>query len=107
MSAIITVEDVERFRATDLCAAQLVRDRQVIRDDAATAVEHEFVYAVAGERVLLRQIPGGYIATHDCPSCAADRPCFRALAAVDAKGTERFVAECNAVWHAAKLEAAR
>ncbi len=81
----ITIEDVERFRAADLRS----------------------VYTVTGQAVTVRQVPGGYTATHDCPDCAAGHPCFRALAAVDAEGTERFILQCEATYHALKVEAAR
>jgi len=58
--------------------------------------------------VILRQVPGGYVADHPgCLCCLHGRPCHRALAAVDAEGTERFIATCEAVYHATKLEAAR
>jgi hypothetical protein len=102
MSAIITIEDVERFRASDFRAAHLVRDHQVTRN-----ADPEPVWTVAGQTVRLRQVHGGYLAIHDCPSCAADTPCFRALAAVDAEGTERWIVHCEAVYHATKLEMAR
>lgn len=104
---IITVEDVERFRAHDRRSVILARHRQVTRDDAVSASLGEPVYLVDGETVRLSQTPGGYLADHDCTECAADRPCFRGLAAVDAEGTERWIAECDAVWHATKVEAAR
>jgi hypothetical protein len=102
----ITVEDVERFRTRDPRAQTLVRERQVIRDDTASTMA-EAVYTVASERVALHLVSGGYTTAHNCPECKQDRPCFRALAAVDAEATERFIATCDAVWHATKLGAAR
>jgi hypothetical protein len=103
----ITIEDVERFRAADPRSVILTRHRQVTRDDAATAASGEIVYTVAGQAVTVRQVPGGYTATHDCLRCKQGRPCFRALAAVDAEGTERFTLQCEATYHALKVEAAR
>ncbi|SRR6266498_306717 len=103
----ITIEDVERFRAADLRSVILARHRQVVRDATATAAFGEIVYTVTGQAVTVRQVPGGYTATHDCPDCAAGHPCFRALAAVDAEGTERFILQCEATYHALKVEAAR
>ncbi len=103
MPTTITVEDVERSRARDPRAQGLVRERQVIRAVGGGQI----VYIVASERVILRQVPGGYVADHECPECAIERPCFRALAAVDAEGTERWIQRCEAVYHAAKVEAAR
>jgi hypothetical protein len=95
MPQTITVEEVERFRASDLRAAILVRHRQVVRAAfIVTATDRCAVYTVAGQRVDVRQVPGGYTATHACLRCQQDRPCFRALAAVDAEGTERFIATC-------------
>jgi hypothetical protein len=107
MRPTITVEDVERWRARDPRAVQLVRDRQVVRDAAVSASLGEPVYLVDGETVRLSQTPGGYLADHDCTERAADRPCFRALAAVDAEGTERWIAACDAAFEARVLARVR
>jgi hypothetical protein len=105
MATTITVEDVERFRATDLRAAILPRHRQVVRDRVTPG--GRIVYTVGGQRVVLRQVPGGYTASHACLRCRQGRPCHRALAAVDAEGAARFILQCEVIYHAARLEAAR
>jgi hypothetical protein len=79
----------------------------VVRDEAATAAEGEIVYTVAGQRVVVRQVPGGYTATHDCPKCRQDHPCWRALGAVDHEGTERFILQSEVAYHQLKVGAAR
>jgi hypothetical protein len=107
MPQTITVEEVERFRSSDLRAAILVRDRQIRRAVVITAAGYCAAYLVAGERVDVRPVPGGYTADHDCLRCRQDRPCFRALAAVDAEGAERFIATCADRYAAAKKGVAR
>jgi hypothetical protein len=65
MPTIITVEDVEYFRAHDQRAILLARHRQVTRTAViVTAAEQRVVYTVAGQRVDLLLVPGGYTATH-------------------------------------------
>jgi hypothetical protein len=107
MPTTITVEDVERFRSLDPRSVIASRHRLVAPDERATAAEGEIVYAVAGQRVVLRQIPGGYTADHDCRKCQRDLPCWRALAAVDHEGTERFIAKAKVTYRELKVETAR
>ncbi len=105
MPPTITVEDVERFRAFDHRSVILARHRLVVRETASTLAEP--VYTVAGQRVELRLVPGGSAAAHDCPKCDAGRPCFRALGAVDAEGTERFLAAADEAYLVGKRAMAR
>ena len=105
MPPTITVEDVERFRALDHRSVTLARHRLVVREPASTMTRP--VYTVAGQRVILRQVAGGYTAEHDCPKCNQGRPCHRALAAVDTEGTERYLAECQIAYETTKRAMAR
>ncbi len=105
MPPTITVEDVERFRAFDHRSVILARHRLVVREPASTMTRP--VYTVAGQRVILRLVAGGYTAAHDCPKCDAGRPCFRALGAVDAEGTERFLAAADEAYLVGKRAMAR
>jgi hypothetical protein len=107
MPPTITVEDVERFRSLDPRSVILARHRLAARDEAVTAASGEIVYIVAGQRVVLLQVPGGYTAEHDCRRCQQDRPCWRALGAVDHEGTERFIIQAEVTYHQLKVEAAR
>jgi hypothetical protein len=105
MPPTITVEDVEHLRASDIRSVILARHRLVVRETASTLAEP--VYTVAGQRVELRLVPGGYTAADDCPKCDAGRSCFRALGAVDAEGTERFLAAADEAYLAGKRAMAR
>lgn len=105
MPPTITVQDVEHFRATDHRSVILARHRLVVREPASTMLEP--IYTVAGQPVTLRQVAGGYTAERDCPKCNQGRPCHRALAAVDAEGTERYLAECEIAYETAKRAMAR